>query len=564
MNQPPPHNDSVITPRLLLLLVLAVTVLPAHFLHLRSLGLYEDDYWAIAPFLGAKNFALLDYAKYHFSVWMTGRPLNYILPAVFATYGSKLAGLDGIYLLTGSALLLNCLLVYGIARKFVSTPGALFGAAFYGLYPADTTKILLVHGAHVQTSMTFCLMAFALFLSAKPIRWLCYPVASLSLLSYESAYLPFILAPLLLFKPTLAWLKRGFWHLFLCLGTVAIIAAIRLSKGDSRAVSAVGNLSEAIFRSSTSLFIGPKASGLQAILGPYQAIAKIDITGWLVALVAALGLLLFWRIYDDQRSDITREHLPPTIAPHPYRLLALSGLMFWAASYALTVVADHYPPVCILGRLTSVHVAGGLGAALFFTSGIEWARQLLPKRLNAYFSIAVAGYIGLLASYSYSVQRGYIYAWQEEKRFWSQVLQLAPDINDHTVILVTGLQAPQSPTIGSNSWSDALVLQYFFNLPAGTEPPVLIVLPNSGTLVNFHVAGEKIRWKPFFWSGVEKDLDPSNVIVLQSDYGLLSRIDKVFVPSLNGDLHSKAMGPVTAWPRSFFYHEMFKRTPGKL
>lgn len=564
MKQPTPNGDSAVTPRLLLLLVVAVIVLPAHFLHLQSLGLYEDDYWAIAPFLGAKNFALLDYVKYHFSIWMTGRPLNYILPAVFATYGSRLAGLDGIYLLTGLALLFNCLLVYWIARKFVSIPSALFGAAFYGLFPADTTKILLVHGAHVQTSMTFCLMAFALFLSAKPIRWLCYPVASLSLLSYESAYLPFILAPILLFTPTRAWLKRVALHLVLCLGTMAIVAAIRLSKGDSRAVSVVGNLSEAIFRSSTSLFIGPKTSGFQSIVGPYQAIARMDINGWLVALVAALGLLVFWRIYDDQHSGITREHLPPASTPHPYRLLALSGLIFWAASYALTLVDAHYPPICTFGRLTSVHVAGGLGAALFCVSIIEWIRGLLSKRLTLHFSFAVAGYIGLLASHSYSVQRGYIYAWQEEKKFWGQVLKLAPDITDHTVILVTGQQAPQGLTIGSNSWSDALILQYFFKLPPGADPPVLIVLPNSGTLIDIHISGDKIRWKPFFWSGVEKDLDPSNVIVLQSDYGSLSRIDKVFVPSLNADLHSKPIGPATVWPRSFFYLEMFERSSGKL
>jgi hypothetical protein len=552
------------TRRLLLLLVVGLAVLPAHFFHLRSLGVYEDDYWAIVPFLGANSSTLLATAKLHFSVWMTGRPLNYVLPAVISAVGSRLAGLDGIYLITGLALLLNCLLVYWIARKFVSAPSAMFGALFYGLYPADTTKILLVHGSHVQTSVTFALIAFALFLSAKPVRWLCYPVASLSLLSYESAYLPFILAPILLFTATRAWIKRGGLHLLLCLGTMAIIAGIRLSKGDSRAASVAGNLSEALVRSFTSLFIGPKTSGVQAIAGPLESLPRVDLNGWLVAFVAALGLLVIWLMREDDHPVMHPDKLSPAIARRPFVQLALSGLIFWAASYALTLVDPHYPPVRTFGRLTSVHVAGGFGAALFCVGMIEWARWIIPKRLIFPFAFILSGYVGLLASHSYAVQRGYIYAWVEEQRFWGQVLKLAPDITAHTAILVTGPQASQGLTIASNSWSDALILQYFFQLPPGSEPPVLVMLENSGALNAIHASGAEIRWKPFYWSGVETNLDPTNVIVLHSDYGRLSRIEKVLVPGINTYLYSKPIGPATEWPRSLFYHEMFERMPGKL
>lgn len=545
--------------RILLWLGIAAAVLPAHFLHLRSLGVYEDDYWAIVPFLEAGGTDLVASAKYHFSVWMTGRPLNYLLPALFSAAGSALAGLDGIFLLTGAALLANCILIHAILRRFVSAPTALFAAVFYGLYPADTTKILLVHGAHVQTSVTFALLAFYFYLRESPSRWNCYLIAPLSLLSYESAYLPFLFAPLLTFSASRRWLIRTGVHGIICVTTVAVIAAIRLSKGDSRATSVVESVGDAVQRSLTSLYLGPWTSVSRLIAAPIEGISHADLTGLVVAGAAVIVLVILGRKLARADRDVPAGQ----VGWHSLFVLAVSGVIFWSVSYGLAIVDPHFPPVRTMGRLTSVHVAGAVGATLLLAALVEAASRATPRRLRVALAVVLAAYVGLLSTFQYRVQRGFVYSWNEQQKFWSQVLTLAPDLSAGTAVLVTGAQAPLSGSIAANSWSDALVLPHFFRLPAGTEPPVLVMLDNCSEAIRIHRSDAGLRWRPHFWSGVEKNLDPENVIVLQSDYGRLSRIERVFVSTLGENLESKSPGSAPAnWPRSFFHRQMFERKVG--
>ena len=61
----------------------------------------------------------------------------------------------------------------------------------YLLFPADTTRILLVHTAHIQEAMTFLLLGIWMWLRGGWTRVLSYPVATLCLLSYETTLLPF-------------------------------------------------------------------------------------------------------------------------------------------------------------------------------------------------------------------------------------------------------------------------------------------------------------------------------------------------------------------------------------
>lgn len=539
--------------------IICLLVLPAHFIQLRSLGVYEDDFWAIVPFLYADFSTIIDHTTYHFSAWMTGRPLNYILPATMAAVGSHLAGLEGVYLLSALILMVNCLLLFEILRRFIPAEIALIGAVFYGLFPADTTKILLVHGAHVQGSMSFLLAGFLLFLSPCRIRLLSYPVASLSLLSYESAYLPFLLAPFLHFSRSKIWLRGLIVHVAFCLTTLVIIGGIRLSKGDARATEVAGGISEAIYRSATSLFIGPATSAHQMAVSPWQGLFGHDAHAWCVMAFAAIVVLLLAAKASDRLAQASG---PGDVQPGVPGLATVMtcGLLFWSSAYALTLVDPHYPPVRTLGRLTSVHVAAGFGATTTLICALELVRRMLPGRWRKVWALIPSLYVAGLVGHNLKIQEGYVHAWDVSRTFWGQVLTLSPDITEGTVILVGGQQPSQSPVIASNSWADALVLRHFFDLPEGAHPPILVMLENSGPLLDFKVENNQIRWKPLFWSGVETNLDPSNVILLSSTPTGLHRISAMELPDLNQNLYSRpATGSASVIPHSGFHHIMFGR-----
>ena len=96
-------------------LALVVLTYLAHFLLSGSFGLYEDDYWSIAPWLGQPWSALGKLVVTCFETWPQGRPLNHCLPPLLAALGYRLDGLPGIYLLGFIGLSINVLLVYRVA-----------------------------------------------------------------------------------------------------------------------------------------------------------------------------------------------------------------------------------------------------------------------------------------------------------------------------------------------------------------------------------------------------------------------------------------------------------------
>ncbi len=555
--------------RMLSGLIIAVIILPAHFINLRSLGVYEDDYWAIVPFINTGFSEMVDYSAYHFSTWMTGRPLNYILPAAMSALGSRIAGLDGIYLLSASVLILNCNILRSILSHYSPAPVSVAAAVFYGLFPADTTRILLVHGAHVQGSMTFMLAGFWCLLRPSPIKWLAYPVSSLSLLSYESAFLPFLIAPLLWLSLNKRWMRQFLLHTLLCGLVIAIVGTIRLSKGDSRAGSVVAEPMVVLYRSFSSLFIGPATSIRQLIEAPLGVPGALDTIAAVASLMTLAIFVLYFRssrycsiVYRERRVP-TEGPLNSVQSPPAPIILFAAGMAFWSVSYALAIVDPHYPPTRTIGRLTSVHVAAGFGAAISFASLFQIALGIGSHRLQRVTQVSFAIYLSTLVSYNLEIQQSYTLAWNEARRFWGQVLDLTPDLASGTVVLVTGEQAPQAAAISSNSWSDPLVLQHFHDRPQGEQKPLLVMLNNSGSLIGLRVEGDEVFWKPMYWSGVEAKLDLQNLIILQSDKGTLSRIDQLNVASIGRTFHSKPFNDqsAAAWPISNFYRYMFERYP---
>lgn len=149
--------------------VLVLTVWVAHFFYFRQFGLYEDDYAIVSPAIGWSLSQFLENTANVCWVWPQGRPLNFLLPSLASYIGTQLGGLHVTYLLAYAIVSLNAILFYFLLQRISSQAVALIGAFAFSLFPADTTHIFLTHAFHLQTSMTFLLVASLCYLSGQRI-----------------------------------------------------------------------------------------------------------------------------------------------------------------------------------------------------------------------------------------------------------------------------------------------------------------------------------------------------------------------------------------------------------
>jgi hypothetical protein len=521
-----------------------VTVFAAHFSRLRQFGLYEDDYWSIAPHLGDSLGDLWTQARDLFSRWPQGRPLNHLMPPVLGAFGSALAGLPGVYLLAAAGLAFNGMLAYLVASRLVSRSSALVVAATYLLFPADSTKILLTHAAHVQGAMTFLLLAILLWLQGGWRRALSYPVAALCLLAYESTYLPFLTVPLLVPVGRARFLRTWTAHAGGVALFVGLIAWIRLTMGESRVLDAAGNPGESIRRMVTSLWLGPSTSGRSLWLAAVAGSRQLDGPAAVAAALFVVALLVAWRLaHVAERGPESPQGAAQLADRLPAWRLLIAGLLTWALAYALTLT--NYPPLQVVGRLTSTHVAAGWPAAL--TVGAFFDLLAGSTRWRGRLVMAIAAiWLASLVCYHHVLQRGYVKAWQEERRFWKAVTLLTPDVGPGWSVVINGSPAPANEVILSNSWSDHLVHEAIHNARVGEAEIAFAHIGNLGSQVAFQREGEAWRWRPVFWGGPWVNLDRSRLALLEDDHGRLRRVEALETSA--GLLRTTA--PIPKAPRS--------------
>jgi hypothetical protein len=533
-------------------LLIAATVFLAHFLRFRAYGLYEDDYWSIARCFDMTWKDLMDQASYCMKYWPTGRPLNHLLPASFAFAGVRLGGVEAMYLIASLGLTLNSFLVYLLARRcWLPFLPALATALVYVLFPADTTRQLLIHVSHVQGAMTFLFLALLLWLQGGWLRWLAYPLASLCLMSYETAFLPFLAVPLLRLgeEPRINW-RSWILHGVACGLVLAIIGIIRMRIGDSRASEAMGKPMESIWRCVSSLFLGP-ATGFRAFGNAFIEGLRF-ITPWIVlqagVLLACLGYLLF-----KQKGTSPHDSSLPKQAT--LWLAGAAGLT-WAGSYALTLV--NYPPTQIVGRFTSTHVAAAWPASLFFGCLIHLATLHGNRLLRGGVLSALSLCFALLLSYAAHIQGEYVKAWDVQKDFWRQVLSQAPDTEADCAIIVNGSVSPLfTPVIAANSWADYHACSHLFGGNFNGKAPQFGHLGVLGPLLGLKKAESGFEWRPQFWTQETIHIDPTKLILFNSTLGVLQRVPSINTPA--GKLESTRPIPPAqphAQPRSKLFKQL--------
>ncbi len=517
----------------LALLGSALLAWTAQFHHLADFGFYEDDYFFISNAMGQDPSYLLQRLRV-FVTLPQGRPFGFFLPDLLSFVGDKLGGLIAIYLLGFVIVTLNTFLCYRLLRVRVPAAAALFGAAMFCLFPADTTKILLTHDFQLQPALTFALLAAVAYAYDRKI--LAYIVAAGALLAYESGFLALFALPLLLRRWDRSLVRELARHVLLLSSIVVLAVLARFVVGEVRATQSVGSVADILPRLVGSLVLGPARSLAATVYQPLRMVAVWDLEALALALFALIVCgALCWRV----RYTVVRWREVLEVGA--------AGLVMLVLGYALAFT--HFPPNAIVGRGTSVHLGATLGMAVL-AAAVAWGLLSVRPRVGA----AILGvYLALAVGYYVTIERDFVRSWQLQRAFWQQVAACCSDLQDGTVLLFE--LDPNIPTtfIFTNSWADALVLRETFRFPESWQnPPRLFSLTEWQSRIVSD--GQQLQWwvPGASWDEHWEELPQDNVIVLRQGPAGLQRLTGS-VEVAGQTLRLKPAQPAVAWPAAQLY-----------
>lgn len=473
----------------LIVFALALTAWVAHFFWVRDFLLFEDDYSHVGRSLNGEWDEIYYLLKWAWEAWPQGRPLHFSLMPVLTGLGMHMGGLPWVYFFGFLFIAGNAALFYFIALKMAPPGPALAGACAFCLFPADTTHAMLTHNMALQASLMFLLAAVYSYLSGK--KRISYLLIAGTLICYETAIVPFVAAPLL----KMPWNRKTLKELATTAAVVALLmtghALLRASMHEHRMLELVSNSPWLLAgHVPASMVIGPLTVLKAFILRPGYALSHAN------AFMAASGLIFagglgwaLWRLplplelKSLSFSALSEKHglkmqgslkIPRGLAPGGR--LVIAGALALCLAYVLTFT--RWPPTSLGGRDTCVHLAATFGASIVIT-GLVW--MILETagmfRLKLAAAAAVAVYLALLLGFSLAVQKDFVNGSEFQRKFWGEVLQLCPDLEDGTTIFVKENIRTTSDFVIPNAWSVRLVLEQMFQFPKDwTSPPSLFIL----------------------------------------------------------------------------------------
>ena len=266
--------------------IIALALFISHFFYFTKFGFYEDDYSLIT--LGWEESFSHTFSYPIFS----GRLLGNFFPYFFSILSSSIGGISILYVFSYLIILSNSLLFYLlIRRQFGYTLGFLI-ALFYLFYPADTTKILLIHAFQLQISLLFFLLASALYFS----KYKCYSyiVIALTLITYETLFLPFFVVPLLKYQWNKKLFQKLLSHIIILFSLLIITLYSRYLLAEDRANELLtSDKSELFFHFIESYILGFLASLSTFIIRPITALMLINYKSIIVFILIFILILPF-------------------------------------------------------------------------------------------------------------------------------------------------------------------------------------------------------------------------------------------------------------------------------
>lgn len=494
--------------------IFLVIIFISFFLKFRSFGLYEDDYWCIGVPANSdfneimkilkENFLNLQYNMGRF----IGFTVLFFLP--WLTY--QIGGLISVYVFGILLIWVNSILVYKILNFRFTSFISVLGTLVFILFPADTTKPLLIHTYQLQLSLFFSLAAFLFYFKNK--YFLSYLLAFFSLITYENAFLAFIFIPLFKIaewdKP---FLKKLITH-FLIIGSFLLfLFLIRKFSGEERISSL--ELIPTIKYLIGSLILGPLTvlfSFIHAAIETLKNIGKVWY-GILVGIIIILPLLLGGLKKQFYESDANKQDFRLskfTFKMNPDVLdslkMSLAGIFMLIVGYLFAFT--HYPPTILAGRSTSVHFGAYIGSIVLLSGLLNICFIKIKRKQNLkILVIFLSGYFSILIGFGNVIQNDFQLSWEKQKIFWNQIINKTNKIDNGDLILVSGKNIEETKYIFSFSWATPDILNLLYKFPSDWENPKLAIIGNHCSTIKKDSISKKLYIEPMYpwlFEGKEK------------------------------------------------------------
>jgi hypothetical protein len=449
-------------------LILLITLF-AHFILLSRFGIYEDDYILTLP---AMKWSGGEWATQLWSALVhpvNARPINHFVRRFLFFLTTKDGNIQTGYLVSLLWVSGNGFLLFRLLRTELGPAAGFVGAIFYLLYPADTCRQILMHQTDLHLGATILFCSLLLYQSNKPV--LSFIVAALSLLNYESFYLPFLAAPLIIRSVNRHRLRSLLLHAVIFFALAGIVFFCRDLLGEQRAGQVLSDARQIPMRIVTASVLGPLIGIREAVTRPVDALQHAEPFGYLLGLLITCGCYFFLRSQTQPETQ-SWPSSESKVEVQKLSLILLGGLFAWSFSYFLSFREDYYPPITTIGRLSAVHTVGEIGAAIslavaFTVVAIVMRRRGLPALL-ALLSL----YFGLLTAFAFHIQSSEFVAEREkQKDLWQTIIGQIPDLAEDDVVLLQTSDdrtvtpvTPGFPIFGEMNYCP-LALPYFIDHP---------------------------------------------------------------------------------------------------
>lgn len=507
------------------LLPLAAVTFVVHFLHLSQFGIYEDDYFYTLPALGNGDVPWWPQVVDAFLHPIQGRPLNHAVRRTLFHFVLGGGGLQAGYLLSWAFVSLNAFLVFRLVSKVTSTKAAIFAALMFIVVPSDTSRQLLMHQSDIHFGTFLLLIALIVYSTGRVTA--SFAIASLTLVTYEAFYLPFLAAPLIFASVRRPGVRQVVLHglfFFVLAGSVLFLRSLL---GESRASELIGGFGNVVGAIATAGPIGVWTSAKMVVLRPIDALLHAEPLAWTIGLMIFVGALVsYWRppiANGNVRMGNVRSLL----------LCGLGGLIAWIVSYLLAFRSDYYPPIMTIGRLSGIHATGAVGAAIVTGVLLELAR-IVSKGTQSYsvvISFAFALIIGFSGSFGVAVQRSeYVAHWSKQTRHYREIIDLVPDLKEGETIVLNVEGAGEVfpitkgfPRFGMVNYTPS-ALSRFVDWPKEWKTPLVIAPIWDGCSVQLTPSGLALFSPPwrFQKTGPDASLPPGVPVLVDDRFVMLA------------------------------------------
>lgn len=476
--------------------------------------------------------------KVVFTTWPQGKPIGGFLWLGLSFIGSKLGGLAGIYFIGLLIILLNTILLFNILEyKYKNRLLSLLIVCSYILFPADTMRFWICETFHLQTSFFFMLLAVNFFFREKKL--LGYLVSFLPLLTYETAFFPLIVVPIITFdwKWNKTFLKKLSIH-FISITAVLVIYIItrKYFESDSRMDNVLGNenVIDLIKNWISLLIIAPFEPLLAYLVRPFFSFAFGILPIIITVVVTFITYFIVKANYNEKLQGNSENQKILSNAffkiiitdkqnnSYLYKLIIIG---FLSAFICYLPLISHFPPT-IWGVSSRIHMAPALGWSLIWGSVLYiFIKKAKQKHKNILF-LSVSLYFALLSGFWIGVQKEYVEAWSTQKQITESLFTLNPTVKKNTIIFIRGdIPSPKFRSTLSFTWGQYTSIKQLLIMPEAwdtwEEVPRIFQYPqtsdlrlNDETKLEWHVpAGQwPSQWKQ--WG--------DNIIVLDYNNGKMS------------------------------------------